>query len=507
LIGTGSKTFTTNLSASQTAFAIGQRVRVAYTVTPANYMEGLITAFSTTSLTVNVDAVGGSGTFASWDIVVAGAIGATGPTGPTGAASSVAGPTGPTGPTGAASSVAGPTGPTGPTGSASSVAGPTGPTGSSGSSTYTLSNKTAAYTVVAGDLGKVINCTSGTFTVSLTAAATLGSGFNCFIWNNGTGDITIDPSGAETIDGVSTLVLRPGEGTQPVCNGTNWYTGDKKTMRGYAENFDATITRPVASGTDTVAIGATSAGAGSVATGSGGAIALGGAYSSNFDSFSASIVNNTSSYGAQGSNSVAISCFAYASGFGSVAIGYQSVASGTASVVLGSGGDSGIGSTASGTRAVAIGDGAVAAQFGKFAYSASATAAGDSQYGVLLVKASTTGTVVRMTSDGGAASGSNQLVATFYKAMAVTGTLIGKQSGSANIAAYTITATVVNDGVNVTVPTATLTLIGSDSIGLTTAPTLTADNTNKALAVTSGAKTATNIKWLCTLQATELTYA
>ena len=47
-----------------------------------------------------------------------------------------------------------------------------------GSSTLTLSNKTAAYTVVAGDAGTVINCTANTFTVSLTAAATLGSGFN-----------------------------------------------------------------------------------------------------------------------------------------------------------------------------------------------------------------------------------------------------------------------------------------------------------------------------------------
>ena len=60
-------------------------------------MEGSITAFTSTSLTVNVDYVGGTGTWASWNITVAGAIGSTGATGATG----VQGITGPTGGTGA----------------------------------------------------------------------------------------------------------------------------------------------------------------------------------------------------------------------------------------------------------------------------------------------------------------------------------------------------------------------------------------------------------------------
>lgn len=75
LIGTGSKSFTTNFSSLNTAFTVGTRVRLAYTVTPANYMEGVITAYSGTSMTVNVDAVGGSGTYASWNISVAGVAG------------------------------------------------------------------------------------------------------------------------------------------------------------------------------------------------------------------------------------------------------------------------------------------------------------------------------------------------------------------------------------------------------------------------------------------------
>jgi hypothetical protein len=71
-------------------------------------MEGVITAFSGTSLTVSVDFFAGTGTYSAWNIAAAGAIGPTGPTGPTG----VAGPTGPTGPTGAT----GPTGSIYPTG-------------------------------------------------------------------------------------------------------------------------------------------------------------------------------------------------------------------------------------------------------------------------------------------------------------------------------------------------------------------------------------------------------
>ena len=71
-IATGSKTFTTNISATSTAFTVGTRVRFAYTTTPANFMEGVITSFSGTTMVVNVDLTGGSGTYAAWSLSVAG---------------------------------------------------------------------------------------------------------------------------------------------------------------------------------------------------------------------------------------------------------------------------------------------------------------------------------------------------------------------------------------------------------------------------------------------------
>jgi hypothetical protein len=116
-IGTGSLTFSTNLFATNSAFTVGNRVRIAYTTSPTNYMEGTITSFTSQSLVVTVDYTSGSGTFASWAIGIAGAVGSTGAsgaTGPTGAT----GATGPTGATGATGST-GPAGATGATGSAS----------------------------------------------------------------------------------------------------------------------------------------------------------------------------------------------------------------------------------------------------------------------------------------------------------------------------------------------------------------------------------------------------
>lgn len=79
-------------------------------------------------------------------------------------------------------------------------------------------SKTGAYTVVAGDRGKIVGC-SGTFTLSLTAAATLGDGFSFAVLNYGTGVITIDPNASELIDGATTITLAAGESCLVVCAG------------------------------------------------------------------------------------------------------------------------------------------------------------------------------------------------------------------------------------------------------------------------------------------------
>lgn len=65
LIGTGSKAFTTQAGLD---FIVGRRVRAWSLASSANWMSGLITAYSGTTLTVLVDAVGGSGTLTDWQI-------------------------------------------------------------------------------------------------------------------------------------------------------------------------------------------------------------------------------------------------------------------------------------------------------------------------------------------------------------------------------------------------------------------------------------------------------
>lgn len=87
--------------------------------------------------------------------------------------------------------------------------------------------KTAAYTVVTADRGKLIDATTGTWTLTLTAAATLGNGFAFAIRNSGTGVITIDPNSAEQIDGASTIPLAAGESCLIICDGAGWKTVGK----------------------------------------------------------------------------------------------------------------------------------------------------------------------------------------------------------------------------------------------------------------------------------------
>lgn len=63
---------------------------------------------------------------------------------------------------------------------------------------------------------------SGTVTLSLLAAATAEDGFEFLVKNVGSNNVTIDPDGAETIDGNSTLVLTAGEWARISCDGTQW---------------------------------------------------------------------------------------------------------------------------------------------------------------------------------------------------------------------------------------------------------------------------------------------
>ena len=166
-VGTGAKSFTIDVGKS---FGVGQAVLIARTSSPTTtYMGGQVTSYNanTGAITVNVATSSGSGTFADWTVTVSSVV--------------------------------------------------------SASNSIPRLTKTSAYTLATSDSNSIIDC-SGTWTLSVTAAATLGAGWWCYVRNAGNGDITIDPSGAELIDGASTLVMKPGFIYLLQCDGVGMTT-------------------------------------------------------------------------------------------------------------------------------------------------------------------------------------------------------------------------------------------------------------------------------------------
>lgn len=88
-----------------------------------------------------------------------------------------------------------------------------------------VSGKTANYMITTTDRSKLIRATgSGGFTLSFSSAATLGDGWYCFLRNDATAAVTLDPYSSQTIDGETTMTLVPGQGVMILCNGSLFVT-------------------------------------------------------------------------------------------------------------------------------------------------------------------------------------------------------------------------------------------------------------------------------------------
>jgi hypothetical protein len=373
-----------------------------------------------------------------------------------------------------------------------------------GSVTYTISNKTAAYTVVIGDLGTIINCTSGTFAVNLTTTATLTSGFTVWIWNSGTGTITVTPAAGQYINGTGgnrdTTYILSGGGIQIVSDGTNWRTNSFNPFGTYQKsvvignnaisnnNFTLALGTGVsADGANSSAIGKGSGGS-AVSAGSG-SVSLGWAYTSGADSFAADIGNSTSSYGATGANAIAI--------------GYLAKASGTYSAAIG-----GNATTAAQSYSLALGYGGNPNSIGKTAFGAAVGVTG-AQWGTLSLYAATTGaTATVLTSDGAAASTTNQLLLPNNAAYTFSILVVARQqaAGGTASASWKIEGLIRREGTAVST-----TLVASTVTTISNVPAWTiavsADTTNGCLAITATGAAATNIRWVATAQTSEVTYA
>jgi hypothetical protein len=393
------------------------------------------------------------------------------------------------------------------------------------SATLSIDNKTAAYTVVASDLGKIINCTSGAFTVSLAAAATLGSGFYFYAiyTGSGTGGITIDPSGSEKINvAYNTYKVIARSAVKIFTDGSNWFVLDTAHVGISQLNTTFSGALPAATASSATAIGYLSGGAAGAQAAGSGAMALGGSYASGTDSFAAAIANNTSSYGATGSNSVAMGYLAKATGQNSTAFGGTSNnASGLFSSAIGPSSN-----ISSGTFSVAIGDACEATTNnafalghdgksviqGKFAYgSGKFSTVSDAQSGMFVLrKATTDATATQLTTNNGSASTTNQVILPNNSAYSFSGTIIAREQASAgsDYASWEIKGALLRDG------SAATTVLGNGiknklyaSAGASAWDvTLTADTTNGGLKIEVTGAAATNIRWVGTVNTSEVTY-
>lgn len=159
-------TFTT--ADSGKAFTAGTPLRIARTSDPANYyMDAIVVDYTSTTLQVTVTDAVGSGTFSAWSISVAGGPSIT-------------------------------------------------------SSTIVRRAVTTNDTIELTDNGGLIDCTSGSFTLTLPAAATAGNGFNVRVVNSGSGTVVLDGDGSETINGDASYTLRQYEEVHVTCTGTAW---------------------------------------------------------------------------------------------------------------------------------------------------------------------------------------------------------------------------------------------------------------------------------------------
>ena len=392
--------------------------------------------------------------------------------------------------------------------------------GGGGASALTIDTKTGAYTVVSGDLGKIIEFTgTGAVTASLTSASTLGSGWYAYIRSNKTtGFITIDPDGSETIEGATTLSVKRGQTVKIVSGGTNWLVTESDFPRGFSYDNANNATAANATGSGAVAIGygatasggynfaagASSAGAGAVAGTGGGAVALGGSRASGTDSFAAVIDNNSSSYGATGANSVAIGQTVKSTATAAVSIGRNAIASGQDSVAIG------LQCTADASNSIALGSySSTKGVKGRIAFSG--VSSNYQQGTFVLAKQTSDATASVLTYNTASASTDNQIILPNNSAYSFSGTIIARESAAAgsDYASWEIKGALLRDA------NAASTVLGNGiknklyaSAGASAWDiALTADTTNGGLKIEVTGAASTNIRWVATVNTSEVTYA
>lgn len=145
---------------------------------------------------------------------------------------------------------------------------------------------------------------------------------------------------------------------------------------------------------------------------------------------------------------------------------------------------------------------------GRNTHSLSVNANGDCQTSTFLLYARTTGnTATTLTALGEAASTITQVILLNNSAIRFKGTIIGKKSGTTDVAAWDIDGLIVRgaNAASTTLAVSTVTLVQNTPAWGT--PTLAADTTNGGLQVQVTGAATTNIQWTANIETTEVIYA
>ena len=248
-----------------------------------------------------------------------------------------------------------------------------------------------------------------------------------------------------------------------------------------------------------------------------GAVALSESYAGGADSFAAAIANSTSSYGATGSNSIAMGYLCKSTGPNGVSLGQNNIVSGNNATAIGYFNTAsgyyttalGYDNTTSGAFGHAIGYRAVSSVKGKGAYASGAFSAdGDAQSGLFTLRSDTTdATPEALTTDNTTSGTVDQIILPDNSAYFFSGTIIARQDAASgtDMGAWEIKGAIRREG-----SAATTTLVKSTiddfNVPAGWAVALTADTTNGGLAITVTGSATTNIRWVATVSTSEVTY-
>jgi len=108
------------------------------------------------------------------------------------------------------------------------------------------------YTAGTGNRSQLLVWTGGTGILTLPLPATVGNDWFMALRNQGTGTITIDPSGSNQIDGGATKDVAPTNSCFIVCDGTQYFTIGYGQNVNFAFNYTSISLNPPGTGTYTL---------------------------------------------------------------------------------------------------------------------------------------------------------------------------------------------------------------------------------------------------------------